>query len=96
MTTTASTPDYVVCVDCETPCYVFEWEEGKLRDALCQSCGNDDLDHSLIAIGRVVAFRHIPDQRPVIFAGFRRGFHVPVTKKALAGNNSSMAQVISQ
>lgn len=44
MTTTSSTPDYVVCVDCETPCYVFEWVEGKLRDALCQSCGNDDVD----------------------------------------------------
>lgn len=37
-------PDYVVCVECETPCYVFEWEEGKLRDAECQSCGNDDVE----------------------------------------------------
>jgi translation initiation factor 2 beta subunit (eIF-2beta)/eIF-5 len=37
-----SSPEYVVCVECETPCYVFEWEEGRLRDALCQACGNDD------------------------------------------------------
>ena len=37
-----TTPDYVVCIECETPCYVFEWEEGRLRDVLCQSCGNDD------------------------------------------------------
>jgi hypothetical protein len=44
MTTPLSTPDYVVCVECETPCYVFEWEAGKLRDALCQTCGNDDVD----------------------------------------------------
>lgn len=41
---TTSTPDYVVCIECETPCYVFEWAEGKLRDALCQTCGNDDVD----------------------------------------------------
>lgn len=39
-----SSPDYVVCIECETPCYVFEWEESRLRDALCQSCGNDDVD----------------------------------------------------
>lgn len=35
-------PDYLVCVDCETPCYVFEWKDGKVTDILCPACGNDD------------------------------------------------------
>jgi hypothetical protein len=37
-------PDYVVCLDCETPCYVFEWEAGKLSECICPVCGNDDLE----------------------------------------------------
>jgi hypothetical protein len=37
-------PDYVICLDCETPCYVFEWEDGKITEALCAACGNDDID----------------------------------------------------
>lgn len=44
ITDSVNSPDYVVCIDCETPCYVFEWAEAKLRDALCQTCGNDDVD----------------------------------------------------
>ena len=39
-----ASPDYVICLECETPCYVFEWEDGHLTEALCQSCGNDDLE----------------------------------------------------
>jgi hypothetical protein len=35
-------PDYVICLECEAPCYVFEWREDKLIDALCTTCGNDD------------------------------------------------------
>lgn len=38
-------PDYVVCLECETPCYVFEWNDaGKLEEALCLVCGNDRTD----------------------------------------------------
>ena len=37
-----SAPDYVVCLDCESPCYVFEWRDGTIREALCTVCGNDD------------------------------------------------------
>lgn len=44
ITDSVNGPDYVVCIDCETPCYVFEWAEARLRDALCQTCGNDDVD----------------------------------------------------
>jgi hypothetical protein len=36
-------PDYVVCLDCETPCYVFEWQ-GKLVEIVCAVCGNDKPD----------------------------------------------------
>ncbi len=35
-------PDYLICLDCETPCYVFEWEGGKLQEIVCAVCGNDD------------------------------------------------------
>ena len=35
--------DYLVCNNCETPCYVFELNaEGKVATAFCQVCGNDD------------------------------------------------------
>jgi hypothetical protein len=37
-----ASPDYLICLNCEAPCYVFEWEEDKLTEALCQTCGNDD------------------------------------------------------
>jgi transcription initiation factor IIE alpha subunit len=37
-----ASPDYFICLECETPCYSFEWEEGKLSEILCPVCGNDD------------------------------------------------------
>lgn len=37
-----ASPDFLICLNCETPCYVFEWEEDKVSEALCQTCGNDD------------------------------------------------------
>lgn len=37
-----SEPDYVICLECETPCYMFEWVEGHVREAQCAACGNDD------------------------------------------------------
>ena len=37
-----ASPEYLICLECETPCYVFEWEDGKLTEVLCQACGNDD------------------------------------------------------
>lgn len=35
-------PEYVICLECETPCYVFEWRDGRVSEALCTACGNDD------------------------------------------------------
>jgi hypothetical protein len=37
-------PEYLICLECESPCYVFEWQDGKLTEALCTVCGNDTLD----------------------------------------------------
>jgi hypothetical protein len=37
-----ASPDFLICLNCETPCYVFEWEQDKVSEALCQTCGNDD------------------------------------------------------
>lgn len=37
------TPDYMICLECEAPCYVFEWADDKLKEALCTTCGNDDV-----------------------------------------------------
>jgi translation initiation factor 2 beta subunit (eIF-2beta)/eIF-5 len=35
-------PDYLVCLECETPCYTFEWEGERLVEVLCQACGNEN------------------------------------------------------
>jgi hypothetical protein len=37
-----ATPEYLVCLECETPCYQFEWEDGKITDVLCTVCGSSD------------------------------------------------------
>lgn len=36
-------PDYLICVECESPVYVFEWKEDKLVEAICTVCGNEDV-----------------------------------------------------
>lgn len=38
-----STPDFVICFDCESPVYTFEWdgEGAKVKEAVCPTCGND-------------------------------------------------------
>ncbi len=37
-----SSPEYLVCLECETPCYTFEWKDDKVTEVLCQSCGSED------------------------------------------------------
>lgn len=37
-------PEFLVCVECETPCYTFEWKNDKLAEAICEACGADDVD----------------------------------------------------
>ena len=35
-------PEFVICMQCETPTYSFEWDNGAVSVALCATCGNDD------------------------------------------------------
>jgi len=35
-------PEYLICLQCDTPSYQFEYEGGKLASVVCQTCGNDD------------------------------------------------------
>lgn len=37
-----SAPDYLICLECETPTYFFEWEDGRIKEAQCLTCGNDE------------------------------------------------------
>ncbi len=36
-------PEYLICLQCESPTYQFEYENGKLASAICNTCGADDL-----------------------------------------------------
>ena len=39
-----SEPEYLICLQCETPTYQFEYddEKGKLISVMCTTCGADD------------------------------------------------------
>ncbi len=37
-----SDPDYLVCLECDTPTYLFEWSAVGVVAATCPVCGNDD------------------------------------------------------
>ena len=37
-----SQPEYLICMECESPVYVFEWEGDRLTDIICPMCGNED------------------------------------------------------
>ncbi len=37
-------PEFLICLNCETPCYTFEWTGGKLTEVLCVACGNEEPD----------------------------------------------------
>ena len=36
--------DYLICLECESRCYVFEFAGGELEEAFCEACANDDVD----------------------------------------------------
>ncbi|HEX7706750.1 MAG TPA: hypothetical protein VF701_09875 [Thermoanaerobaculia bacterium] len=36
-------PDYLICLQCETPTYQFEYVDEKLTAVVCTTCGNDDV-----------------------------------------------------
>ena len=37
-------PEYLICINCETPCYTFEWSNGIVTEAFCTACGTDEPD----------------------------------------------------
>ena len=39
-----SAPEFLICLNCDTPCYDFEWVGGKLTEVLCFACGNEEPD----------------------------------------------------
>lgn len=42
-----ATPEYLICVECETPCYEFEYKGDQLVEVICPACGNDDPEQFL-------------------------------------------------
>ena len=41
------TPEYLICLECETPCYDFGWKSGEVTEVLCPACGNEDPEQFL-------------------------------------------------
>ncbi|HPR62913.1 MAG TPA: hypothetical protein PK014_01725 [Thermoanaerobaculia bacterium] len=41
-------PDFIVCSECETPSYNFEFKDGRILVAFCSECGNDEADQFYI------------------------------------------------
>ena len=39
----ADEPEYLICLQCETPTYQFEYVNGKLATIRCDTCGNDEI-----------------------------------------------------
>jgi hypothetical protein len=38
-----SDPEYLICLQCETPTYQFEYDSaGELATVICNACGTDD------------------------------------------------------
>jgi len=35
--------DYLICKQCNSPCYVFEMDKGNIGEAQCLVCGNEDV-----------------------------------------------------
>jgi hypothetical protein len=42
-----SQPDYLICMNCESPCYIFEWKDDAPTEVFCEACGNDEPDEFL-------------------------------------------------
>ena len=40
-------PEYLICIECETPCYDFQYKSGEVVEAICSICGNDAPDQFL-------------------------------------------------
>ena len=36
-------PEFLICIQCDTPTYDFEFNLDKVTAVLCATCGNDDV-----------------------------------------------------
>ena len=36
-----SMPEFIICNECDSPVYTFEWKDGQITEAICTACGND-------------------------------------------------------
>ena len=37
-------PEFLICLECETPCYTFDWTADRLGEVQCLACGCDQPD----------------------------------------------------
>lgn len=44
-----SEPQYLICLDCSTHCFNFDWIDGELVGAVCVVCGNEEVDRFHVA-----------------------------------------------
>ncbi len=42
-----ATPDYIICLNCEAACYVFEWKDDEVTEAYCELCTSEEIDQFL-------------------------------------------------
>ncbi|NHZ73435.1 MAG: hypothetical protein GWP16_03070 [Nitrospirae bacterium] len=40
-------PDYLICLNCEAACYVFEWKDDEVTEAYCELCTSEEIDQFL-------------------------------------------------
>jgi len=40
-------PEYLICLNCEAPAYVFEWENDEAKEIFCEVCGSEEEDQFL-------------------------------------------------
>ena len=40
-------PDYLICLNCEAPSYVFEWKDDEVVEAYCELCTSEEVDQFL-------------------------------------------------
>ena len=45
--TAVARPDYLICLNCEAPSYVFEWENDEVTEAYCELCTSEEVDQFL-------------------------------------------------
>lgn len=47
MATPTDSPEFLICLNCESPCYVFDWQKGIPTEVLCEICGSEEPDQFL-------------------------------------------------